>query len=167
MHKIFSGIKQASSALGIPKEVLSRAKRHKASPRGRYGFDISGRVHWDNPDANGLTLEKWITDNYSELRLPTPESTEYWLLCRDKNKCLLSELLLKQTQNRIIDKNSAIAGLEDVRSNLNELVKRKIQTDLIDKWQLKPEQINDVNKFIIDLDNVWNTQIAMLTKSKV
>ncbi|MEI6391336.1 MAG: hypothetical protein WCT12_09535 [Verrucomicrobiota bacterium] len=164
MHKIFSGIKQASLALGIPKEVLSRAKRHKASPRGRYGFDISGRVHWDNPNTDGLTLEQWITNNYSELRLPAPESTEYWLLCRDKNKCLLSELLLKQTQDKIIDKQSAIAGLENIRSNLNELFERKIQSDLIDKWNLPEDRIQDLNKFRGDLDNVWNTQIAMLIK---
>ena len=162
MSIIYAGIRETANKTGIKREILRRAKLHPECPRGIYGFHSSGRVYFDKPNNNGVTLEKWLHDNIDELKQPKEGSKEYWVLHRLRSQTLLLEAELEERKANILNKQDCIDTMERMRQAYNQLMQSKLKGELVERIQLKPEDTIHLDSFIQEMDQVWLKGIESL-----
>jgi hypothetical protein len=164
MSITYNGIRQAVEETGISKEILTRAKVHPSSPKGLFGFHSSGRIYWDKPDANGLTLEAWITEHLPELKQATPDTIEYWQTMRIKWQALALEKKLEDKRAKVVNKQDVLATLEKMSVAFRALVNGRFRSQVIDGLKLTSGQVADLDNALADINGVWDKQISAWQK---
>ena len=121
---VFTSQKQCSQVLGIPIDILKKARRHPDAVGGINGMMVSGQIYSDR-------LIPWLEKHKEELSQQTSTdnkegSLTYWKTVLTKAKALVAEIELEEAQRNSLNLQDTKALLKKISTAQSAMLISKL-----------------------------------------